>query len=466
MTEVNDSNNLFWVPSKIKGVTDDEMAIIAKAAKVFTNKQHRNYIRSKYFEGKVPVKDLGLSLSGPIGAKLKPVVDWPAKACTALARRSVFEGFVTPDGQSDPFEINSIMDENNFDLELPQVILSAYKHSCAFFTLTRGDRASGEPEIMLSGRSALWSGGLWDYTKRQLAAVLCAKHTNELNQPDAFDVYLPGVVLICTRQAGGSWVADRRPTGIPQVSAEVIAYDPQLDRPFGRSRISRAVMSSTDNAIRTIARMEIAAEHYAIPRIVVLGMVEEAFQAGKWKLAWDQVANISRDEDNNLPEVKQLTQLSMAPLIDMLRQYASQLSAATGIPLSSLGIVVDNPPSAEAMFAAERDLIDEAREANKYHSLALKRLATKLLAIRDGSIPDGASGITATWANPAFTSFAATADATTKLATVFSWMQNSEVALEMAGFSRSQVSRLMADKRKSEGLEILRSIEGTGDAPE
>ncbi len=42
--------------------------------------------------------------------------------------------------------------------------------------------------------------------------------------------------------------------------------------------------------------------------------------------------------------------------------------------------------------------------------------------------------IDASWANPAFTSPTASADALQKLSLVFPWLSESEVALEFAGF--------------------------------
>lgn len=52
-------------------------------------------------------------------------------------------------------------------------------------------------------------------------------------------------------------------TGRPLLVPIIVGAD--LRNPFGRSRISKAVMSLTDSAIRTIVRSEIGAEFYASP---------------------------------------------------------------------------------------------------------------------------------------------------------------------------------------------------------
>jgi hypothetical protein len=38
----------------------------------------------------------------------------------------------------------------------------------------------------------------------------------------------------------------------------------------------------------------------------------------------------------------------------MLRQLAAQFAGETGVPLNSLGVVQDNPSSAEAIYATRR----------------------------------------------------------------------------------------------------------------
>lgn len=447
------------LPVRVDGASREEVALIRDAWTVWAKKYPRNQLRSRYFDGKVPVKLLGKELPSNIVQRLKPVLDWPAKACTALARRSQFEGFAHPDHGDDPYDLDALLWANDFEQELAQAILSAYKHSCAFLTVTRGDTRRGQPEVVVHARSAEWTAGLWNHDLRRVAGVLAIKDVDKLGIPTQYDMHLPGVILACRRRTGTQgWVAERIPTGILEVTAEPVVYDPQLGRPFGRSRISRAVMSTVNDAMRQLARMEIAAEHYAIPRIMVLGMAEEAFREGKWKLSWDTIAGLTRDEEGNLPHVEQLTQLTMQPLVEQFRQYASKFSAETGLPLNSLGIVQDNPASAEAMYAAQKDLIEEAVCANHTHTGMLRRLVGKIVALRDGAPPPDLHRLEVTWKNPAFASFAASADAVTKLAGVFPWFADSPVALEAAGFTRAEIARLLADKQRHQGVQRMEAL--------
>ena len=449
---------LSGAPGRIAGVTDAELDVIRSAFARWRAKESRNRLRSVYYDGKMPVKDLGISTPPQVKQRVKAVLGWPAKACTMLAERSVFERFVAPGGSDDPFELSAVLDDNRFDIELPQAIVSAYKHSCSFLTVAKGDTASGEPEVLLQARSAEWVGALWDKRRRVVSAMVAIVDTDRDGNPTAFDVYLPDVVLMCSRTPSGAWRADRRPNPLGAVQAEPLTWDSQLDRPFGRSRISRAVMSITDNALRTILRTEVSAEFYAAPRMAALGVAEDAFKRGKWSAALDRWFALTKDEEGDTPTVQQFPQMTMQPLLDLYRSYASQFQGETGIPISSLGIVTDQPSSAEAMYAGTADLINAARIANRGHGAALRRVAQMVVAVRDGADAgksDEVRRVQTSWVNPAFTSPTASADALVKLAVVFPWLSESETALEFAGFTGAEITRLMADKRRASGGSLL-----------
>ncbi|MGO3650435.1 MAG: phage portal protein [Agrococcus casei] len=461
-------NVLVWeTPRFVSGVDEAELDIIKGLFEKWRRKYPRNELRSVYFDGKMPLKETG-NIPREALQKITAVLDWPEKSVSALAERSVFEGFVTPGGDQDPFELGSVLDANRFDLELPQAIMSAYKHSCSFITTARGDVASGEPEVLVMAREALWSAATWDQRRRVVDAAMAVTSTDDDGRPDAIDVYLPYAVLSLTRRPSGAWVADRRSSPLGEVLVEPLAYDAQLDRPFGRSRISRAVMNITDHALTTIARTEISADFYAAPRMAALGVSADAFSKGKWQAAIDRWFAITRDEDGNLPTVTQFPQMTMQPLTELYRMYATQFSGATGVPVSNLGIVTDNPPSAEALYADDRRLVSTANRQNRVLGSSLKRVAQKVVRLRDGGeMSDELRQIDVAWMNPAFTSPATSADALVKLSAVFPWLAESEVALQFAGFTQAEITRLLADKQRYDARSFaasLRSVVGGSDA--
>lgn len=447
-------------PRFMTNVSDQELDIIRGLLKVWAEKAPRNTLRSTYFDGKMPFKDLGISVPPQVARAVKATLGWPAKAVTKLAERNVFDGFVAPTAGVDPFAIGGLLDANRFDLELPQAITSAYKHSCSFVTTTLGDSEAGEPEVLIMARSAEWSAATWDKRRRVVSAMVAITGTDEDGRPTSMDVLLPEVVLSCRRRPSGAWVASRQANPLNEVLAEPLTWDPQLDRPFGRSRITRAAMSITDNAIRTIMRGEVSSEFYTAPRMAALGATEDAFARGKWQAAIDRWFVITRDEDGNLPEVQQFPQMTMQPITDMYRAYASQFAGETDLSLSQLGIVQDNPPSAEALYAAEKDLITTARASNRVLGAAVQRVARRSVMLRDGltTPSEELRQLRANWVNPAFTSPTTAADALQKLVLVFPWLAETEDALRYAGFEQPEITRMLSDRRRAEGGGVLAQL--------
>src|SRR5690606_9676835 len=133
-----------------------------------------------------------------------------------------------------------------------------------------------------------------------------------------------------------------------------------------QSRVSRAVMSITDEAVRTVLRTEGSAEVYPSPQRYGLRADAGALVGGEGHPAprrpaiLGRMLAISRDEDGNMPQVGQFAQMSMQPHNEHLRSIAARFCAETSLPLSSIGIVQDNPSSAEAIYAAKEDLVIEA----------------------------------------------------------------------------------------------------------
>lgn len=450
------------LPRIMTGVSEAELDTIRTLLAVWAEKRPRNLLRSVYYEGKMPLKPSG-NIPREAMARIRAVLDWPEKSVSALAERSIFEGFVSPGGEQDPFDLTSVLDANRWDLELPQAITSAYKHSCSFITTARGDVQSGEPDVTVLARSAEWSVGLWDRRRRMMSAALAITDMDREGRPSGMDVYLPDVVLLCARRPSGSWVVDRRPNPLGEVLVEPLAFDPQLDRPFGRSRISRTVMNITDHALSTIVRAEIGADFYTLPKIIITKVAEDAFARGKWQMAVDRITGLTKDEEGDAPEVQQLQQMTMQPLMDQYRMYASQFSGATGVPVDALGIITENPPSAEAIYAADRRLTTTAKRQNKVMAASLRRVASRIVRLRDGG--DGSSELgqlDVNWARPEFVSPGTGADALVKLSTVFPWIGESEVALEMAGFSGAEIKRLLADKRRAQSGNRLQALAALG----
>lgn len=448
-------------PASIDGVDDGELDDIKGLFATWAAKYPRNLLRSQYRDMKITVKPSS-NIPREAIERVEAVSDWPEKAVTSLAERSIFEGFVAP-GQQDPFDLSGVLSENRFDLALPQAIDSTYTHSCAFITTTMGDTTAGEPEVLVMAREALWSVATWDVNRRQVGSAMSIASTDAEGMPTHVDVYFPHAVLALTRSPSGKWSASRQVNPVGEVLVEPLTYKASLARPFGRSRINRSVMNVTDRALLAILRAEIGSDFYALPRMYALGVTEDAFSKGKWRAAVDSWFAISKDEDGDTPTVGQFPQMTTQPLNDHYRTLATQFSGATGVPVSNLGIVTDNPPSAEALYADDRRIVTTATTQNRVFSSALKRVAQRVVRLRDGGeVTTELAKLDAAWANPAFTSPATSAVALQQLNTVFPWLSESTVALEFAGFSQAEITRLMTDKSRYDARALTRALSNVG----
>jgi hypothetical protein len=437
-----------------------EDGILQQLLAQWSAKLPRNRLRTAYYDGIQALQDFGIAIP-PAMKRFETVLGWPAKAVDGLARRCQFDGFVLPGQAQDPYDLTGLIVDNHLGIEIPQVVVSALTHSVAFVAVTRGDVAAGEPEVLVTSRSALHGTGLWDRRRRELRAALAIVDADETGLATELVLYLPDAVVTLTR-SGGRWsqVAQRNPLG--RVPVVPIRFRPDLLRPFGRSRITRAVMSLTDSALRTVLRSEVSAEFYSSPQRWILGADEAAFTGqSRWDVVLGRILAIQRDEDGNTPEVGQYPQMSMQPHMDQLRGWAQLFAGETSLPLSSLGIAPDaNPSSAEAIHAAKEDLIVEAESATQVFGAGLARVARTAIMLRDGldTEPDDLRRLQARWRNPATPSVAAASDALMKQATVLPWLADSEVALEMLGYDQPTITRLLADRRRTQARSTIDAL--------
>lgn len=428
---------------RISGVTDSELDLIKGALAEWHARKAKNYTRSLYYDTEQAFKDLGLTLP-PQLKNAKFYLGWGMQAVRKPAMRSQFDGLRMA-GSEDPFELAEVLKLNNFALEFSQSVVSANKHGVAFATLGRGDESEAAAQILF--HSAETSVGLWDRRKRRMSICLTISDV-KAGKPTEFVAYLPDHVITCYRGTSG-WFSSRQANGIGRILAVPVTNDPQLTRPFGRSRLTNSVMALCDMAVRGYVRMEGNAEFYSSPQLALLGVDAEAFGGGipdsqKFKLAMDRVIALTKDTDGDKPDLKQLQQATMTPHSDMLRTVAMAFAGETGIPPSSLGVIHDQPASAEAIRAAEHDLLIDVSYQNKFvYSSAVEQIATLAVMVRDGlnEPPKDAWKLSARFVDPEFRSLSAKADAVQKLASDMDSLAKYPVLLEQI-FDEGEVERI------------------------
>ena len=142
-------------------------------------------------------------------------------------------------------------------------------HACAFVTVTDGDVQSGESEVLYLARAADMSAAVWDRRRRSLAGFLSIIDTNDLGATEMV-FYTPEWVYSLVKSSAG-WRASKRANRLDEVQVARLAFEPELNRPFGHSRITRTSMGLTDAGVRTMLRNEVGAEFYSADKYRLFG---------------------------------------------------------------------------------------------------------------------------------------------------------------------------------------------------
>lgn len=454
----------------VPGLSNKESDNLHDMVDALIQKRRRNYLRDRYYNSKQIIQQLGIAIP-PSLQVLETVVGWPHKAIQVLNRRLKLDGFVVPGQATDAFGIGEIFAMNHNEIEQSQVHTSAMKYGPAFIAVTKGDEQSGEPPVLLMPRSAMYATALWDRRKREIACAISVLDEDESISITEFILYLPDRIVYAKRNKGGSgWATDVRRHNLGRVPVALLPYQPDLDRPFGRSRISREVMSLTDQAVRTLLRAEISAEFYSSPQRYALGVDEQAFlkpdgtaRTG-WEVTIGRLLALSPNEDGSMPQVGQFPQLTMQPHMDHLRAIATLFAGATDMSVSSLGIIHDQPASAEAMHAAHLDLVLNAEAAQDTFGFGWLDAARMAIMIRDNMTqPMGELfSMRAKWRDPATPTKTSAAQAVVAQVQAGILPANSAVTLEQLGYDETTVLRIQADSaRNAAGDRLTQLVEAS-----
>ena len=444
-------------------ISDDEQRLLNLLMLKLEFKQTRNRLRDCYYDGRLAITQVG-SIIPPQYYKLAIVLGWSAKAVDTLADRCNLDSFVWPDGDLGSLGISDVYDGNYFGTEVNSALTQSFLHGISFLINTVGDPDLGEPIGSIHVKSAKNASGTWDARGRRMSNLLSITGRDASGQVTGLALYLPGVIITGERDPDLGWQVERteHPWGVP---AEPMVYKYRTDRPFGSSRISRAVMSLHDQALRTVIRMEGHADTYSFPEMWLMGADESIFknadgtQKAVWQVMLGRIKAIPDSEDAptdalSRADVKQFQASSPQPHIDQLKQQAQLFSGETSIPLTSLGVSdMSNPTSSDSYVASREDLIARAEAATDDYSRPLRRAMQRALAMQNGlkEVPPEWASIGPKWRSPIYLSRAQQADAGLKQLTAVPWLAETDIGLELLGLDDQQIARAMSQKRRAQG---------------
>ena len=450
---------------KIEGLSDADLATVNDLLDRLAAKRPRNLVRAQYYDGKRALKQMS-KVVPPHYNQLGIVLGWNAKAVDLLARRCNLDGFAWPDGDLDSLGYPEVWEDNQLGAATDEGTISALIHSTAFVVTSVG--VGDEPDALVQFAPALNATGEWNPRTRRLDSFLwVTRREKRDDKGDAiveFVLYLPGVTILCAKNAKGAWAVTDRQDHDYGMPAEPLPYHPRLLRPFGSSRISRATMGLQDAAVRTLVRLEGHMDVYAYPEFWMLGADSSIFgDQTRWQVMLGRIKGIPDDETLTNPraDVKQFTASSPEPHLADLNALAKLFCRESALPDSSLAITdLANPTSADAYDASQYDLIAEAEGATDEWTPALQRAMVRALAMKntEPNVPDAWRTIAPQWRDPRFLSRAAEADAGMKQLTAVPWLAETEVGLDLLGLTPQQKAQALGERRRARSQEMLTTL--------
>lgn len=452
-----DVSTLVTVPDVEHQLGHSDFALLEACLRQLMVKQRRNRVRADYYDMHNMFRDLRIALP-PNLRELEVASGWNAKAVDQRARRIRKEGFVLPGGLVEDWGIPEIERDNRAEVEFPAAVVSTLIHPPSFISTTVGDVEAGEPAVLITYTDANQATGIWHPIKRGLAAFVHVMQTDEGGVPLRMVFVTPEHAYGLRRdKTSDPWDVRKVAHSLRRVPVEPLTVRARLGRPFGSSVINRAMMSIVDSAMRTMARSEVGAEFFSSPQRWIMGADEDSFQdqngnnVNRWTLIMGRLLAMERDDDGNLPEVGQFPQISMQPHVDHFRMWATAFAGEASLPVSSLGVVQDNPSSAEAIYAAKEELVMDVEDTTRGFDPALVRSMWTAVQLRDQlpEIPRELRALGVRWRDPSTPSRAAATDAVMKQVAAGVLPPDSEVALEALGYDQTTIGRVLADRRRS-----------------
>ena len=431
-------------------------AMIDDCLELWAAKLSRNRLRMRYYNGKNVLKDFGISIP-PSLLNVETVVGWPQKAVDSMAVRCRFDGFKSPDPEVQAM-LDGIAQRSSLGVKFRQVAESTLIHSCCFATVTM----DAEGKSRIDFYSAEQAAARWDDTAGRIAYGIVIDLFED-GQPSVVTLHATDAVIRAWDTGAGFWDWAYQPIAMGRPTMASIAYRPTFAKPFGQSRITRSVMSITDSAVREALRTEISAEFFTSPQKYLLGADRDAFeQTTKWEAYIGNIFAVGRDENGDLPEFGQLAQGSMQPHTEYYRSLAARFSGETNVPISTLGVIHDQPASAEAIYAASEPLIIECTDFNDgarqtMRTLALMALAGEVDAPMD-DMDDRFYDFTVNFCNPAMPSIVSQADAMIKVASVVPGFAGTDTFWEQIGFTEDMRKKVQNEVQRNNAQLMVNAL--------
>lgn len=377
---------------------------------------------TSYYEAERRPEAIGVTVPLEM-QKLLAHVGYPRLYVDSISERQSVEGFRLGDADESDEELWQWWQANNLDIEAPLGYTDAYVHGRSYITISMPD-----PQIDLG----------WDPTVPLIRVEPPTRMHAEIDPRvgkvakairvayDADGEEIQSATLYTLNDTFG-WFKDSEGEwqewftvnhGLMAVPVVPIPNRTRLSDLYGTSEITPELRSMTDAAARILMLMQGTAELMGVPQRLIFGVKPEEIgvDAATGQTFFDAyLARILAFEDAD-GKIQQFSAAELANFTNALDQLDKKVAAYTGLPPQYLSTSADNPASAEAIRASESRLIKKIERKNLIFGGAWEeamRLAYRMA--KGGEVTPDMLRMETIWRDPSTPTYAAKADAATKL---------------------------------------------------
>lgn len=401
-----------------------------------------------YRESTYRLKTIGLG-TPPEMRYFRTHVGWPGLYLRALDERLDVEGFRV-DGQSEGVEeLWKWWQDNGLDEESGLGHMDAFTYGRSYITIARPlpDDEIDSPIIRLE--SPLSMIAEIDPRTRRITSAVRLYKTDPTTGPEGSDIadaatlFLPDKTVYLKRSAGPihQWVTDGKPVNhnLGVVPVVPLTNRHTLSDLHGTSEISPELRTLTDAAERTLMNLQSASELMAVPLRVFMGVSRDQL-TGEGGVATVDEAYYARIMTlrNESAKAFEFSAADLRNFTEELSELAKQVASYTGLPPQYLSFSSDNPASAEAIIATDSRLVKKCERKAKMFGGSWEqsmRIATKVMGKK---VPEEYNRLETVWRDPSTPTYAAKADAATKLYANGSGVIPKEQARRDMGYTQTQ----------------------------
>jgi len=376
---------------------------------------------TSYYEAERRPEAIGVTVPVQM-QKLLAHVGYPRLYVDSIAERQSVEGFRVGGAEQADDVLWQWWQANNLDIEAPLGYTDAYVHGKSYITISQSDPNLDPdwdqtvPMIKVEPPTRMYAR--IDPRIGKVSMAIRVAYNESGDEIQAATLYTMNETVGWFKADGEwqDWFTVRHGLGV--VPVVPIPNRTRLSDLYGTSEITPELRSMTDAASRILMLMQATAELMGVPQRLIFGVKPEEIgvDSETGQTFFDAyMARILAFEDAD-GKIQQFSAAELANFTNALDQIAKQVAAYTGLPPQYLSASSDNPASAEAIRAAESRLIKKVERKNLIFGGAWEeamRIGYKM--VKGGTAPPDYQRLETIWRDPSTPTYAAKADAATKL---------------------------------------------------